>query len=422
MRCLQFVAALAMAGAPALTAQRVLAVNIDGVIHPITVEIVGRALHQAADERAELVLLRLNTPGGLLDASRQVMQAMAASPVPIAVYVTPGGARAASAGFFLLEAADFAAMAPGTNAGASSPVLMGQQMDPVMRAKVENDASALLRSITARRGRNSELAEKTIREAKAFTEQEALNSHLIDAVVSSEQQLLQTLDGRELVRFDGRRQVVHTAKAQVSNFHLTTRESIVSAIASPNIGFILLLLGALGLYVEFSSPGLIVPGIVGAILALLGLSSLSVLPINWAGAALLVLALSLFVLEAKFMSHGILATGGAVSMVLGAMLLINGPPEMRISFTTALAVTIPFALITVFLLSLALRARRNKVLTGSQGMLNEIGIARTDLAPEGKIFIHGEYWDAVADTPIRPGDRVRVTGIEGLKLHVVPEN
>jgi membrane-bound serine protease (ClpP class) len=393
-------------------------VSIDGEISPITAEIVGHAIDQAKSENAALLLIRINTPGGLMDATRQIIQKLDASPVPVVAYVTPSGARGASAGFFVLEAGDIAAMAPGTNTGASSPVLMIGQMDQVMRDKVENDAAAMLRSMMTRRARNSEVGEQTIRQAKSFTEKEALDQKLIDLIASSEQQLFQSLDGREITRWDGHKQVLHLAGAAVTEVRETLRERVVSAIADPNIGFILLVLGVLGVYVEFTSPGLIFPGIAGAILALLGLSSLSILPINWTGVALLVLALALFVLEAKFASHGMLGIGGTISMVLGALLLVNGPPEMRIHLSTALAVAIPFAAITMFLVSMVIKARRNKVLTGAEGMIGELGVARTALEPEGQVLVRGEYWDAVANASVPAGAQVRVKGVAGLKLQV----
>jgi len=411
---------LAMAAASLQAASTVVAVNVDGIISPITVEILGHAIDQAANENAAAVLLRINTPGGLLDSTREISTKIVASKVPVIAYVTPSGGRAASAGFFLLEAADFAAMAPGTNTGASSPVLEGQQMDPVMRSKIENDASAWLRSIVTKRGHNAELAEKTIREAKAFSEKEALDDHLIDLIAPSERQLLDSLEGREITRFDGRKETLELRDATVLDYRPTARERIVQAVSDPNAGFILLALGALGIYVEFSSPGLIFPGVAGGIMALLGLSSLSVLPINWIGAALLILGVSLFVLEAKFTSHGVLGVGGTVAMALGALLLINGPPEIRIHLATALSVTIPFALITMFLVSLVIRARSNKVIMAGGGLLNEIGEARTALEPGGKVFVHGEYWDAVSTEPVNAGGRVRVVAVDGMKIRVEP--
>lgn len=404
----------------AQAAPKVLAVTVDGIVHPVTVEILGHAFDQAARDNDQAVLLRLNTPGGLMDASRRVNEKIVASKVPVIAYVTPSGGRAASAGFFLLEAADIAAMSPGTNTGAASPVLLGEQMDPVMRHKVENDASAWLRSMVTKRGRNAELAEKTVREAKAFTEKEALDDHLIDLVAPDERKLLADLDGREITRFDGRKEILHTRDAEIVDYQPTARERIIAAVADPNIAFLLLVLGALGIYVEFSAPGMIFPGVAGGILALLGLSGLAVLPINWIGAALLILGVTLFVLEAKFASHGILGGGGTLAMVLGAVLLINGPPEVRIHLTTALSVSIPFALITMFLVSLVVRARTNKVVMAEGGLLDLIGEARTALSPAGKIFVHGEYWDAVSTQPVDVGGHVRVVGVDGMKLRVEP--
>jgi membrane-bound serine protease (ClpP class) len=398
----------------------VIAVNVDSIIHPVTVEIISHAIDQASHENAAAVLLRLNTPGGLIDASREITAKIVASRVPVIAYVTPSGGRAASAGFFLLEASDVAAMAPGTNTGASSPVLMNGEMDAVMRTKIENDTSAWLRSIVLKRGRNVELAETTIRAAKAFSDKEALDNHLIDRIAPDEHALLAGLNGVAIKRFNGSEEVLHTGVAEVVDYQPTWRERVIASIADPNIGFILLVLGALGVYVEFSSPGLIFPGVAGGILVLMGLSSLSVLPINWAGAALLVLGVSLFVLEAKFASHGILGGGGTVAMVLGATLLINGPPEMRIHLITAVSVTVPFALITMFLVTLVLRARANKAVMGPNSLVDQIAETRTPLAPSGTVFVQGEYWNAESEVPVEKGMYVRVVSVEGLKLHVSP--
>jgi membrane-bound serine protease (ClpP class) len=400
---------------------KVIAVDVDGVVHPITAEIVAGAIAQARAENASLVLMRLNTPGGLDVAMRETIEEMLASPVPVVTYVAPSGGRAASAGFFLLEAGEVAAMAPGTNTGAAHPVSMTGEMDAVMSQKVENDAAAYIRSISAKRGRNSELAETTVRQSKSYTEREALDQHLVDLIAANESQLLAALDGRAVTRFDGRVQTLHTAGAIVEVYEKSRRQKIVSAIADPNIALVLLVIGALSIYLEFHSPGLIVPGVVGAILVLLGLSAISVLPINWLGAALLLLAFTLFVLEAKFAAHGILAVGGAVSMVLGAVMLVDSPiPEMRVHWGTAVALALPFSAITVLLLSLVLRARRGKVETGSEGMIGQTGSAVTELAPEGKVFVHGEYWDAVSLRPAAAGARIRVTSIDRLKLTVEP--
>ena len=395
---------------------------MDGMVHPITVEIVSRALQEARQQGAEIVLIRLNTPGGVVDSTREIIEKILASPVPVVTYVVPSGGRAASAGFFLLEAGDVAAMAPGTNTGAATPVtLFGPQPDPVMMRKLLNDVSALIRGVCVKRGRNSELAEKAVSDAKSFTDKEALDNKLIELVAADQWDLFRKLNGRQIVRFDGRQQTLHLDSPQVVEYDKTSRERIVGAIADPNLALVLLVLGALGIYVEFHSPGLIVPGVIGAIMVLLGMSALSVFPINWVGAALLVLAIALFVLEAKFATHGVLAVGGAVSMLLGALLLVESPlPELRIHFMTALAVTLPFALITTFLVALVVRARAAKVITGSSGMIGEIGIAHTPLTPAGKIFVHGEFWSAVSSAPVEAGARVRIVEVRGLALRVEP--
>jgi len=408
--------------APVLSAApKVIVVDVDGVVHPITAEIASSAIEQAKAEHAALLIVRLNTPGGLMDAMRETIEKIVSSPIPVVTYVGPSGGRAASAGFFILESGDVAAMAPGTNTGAAHPVLMGGEMDAVMKQKVENDAAAYLRSICAKRGRNSALAETAVRESKSFTEREALDQHLVEIIEPSEEQLVAALDGRTITRFDGRSETLHTAGATIEVYQKSLRQTIISAIADPNIALVLLVFGALCVYIEFSSPGLIAPGVIGAILVLLGLSAISVLPINWLGAALLILAFALFVLEAKFASHGVLGTGGAVSMVLGAVMLINSPfPEMRVHWGTAIALALPFSAITVFLLSLVMRARRSKVVTGPEGMIGETGAAVTELAPAGKVFVRGEYWDAVSLSPAGAGARVRVTAIDKLKLTVEP--
>jgi membrane-bound serine protease (ClpP class) len=408
----------AHAGSAAATA---LVVDVDGMVHPITAEIVRGAIAQAGREHAAVLIVRLNTPGGLMDAMRETIEAIVSSPVPVVTFVAPSGGRSASAGFFILEAGDVAAMAPGTNTGAAHPVAFGGEMDAVMKEKVENDAAAYMRSICSKRGRNSALAETAVLQSKSFTEREALDQHLIDLVAPGEQALLAALNGRTVARFNGSSQTLATAGAQIEIYQRSLRQKIVSAIADPNIALILLVIGAVLIYVEFTSPGLIAPGVVGAILALLGLSAISILPINWLGAALLLLALTLFALEAKFASHGVLATGGAVCMMLGAVMLIDSPlPEMRIHWSTAIALTLPFSAITVLLLSLALRARRAKAVTGSEAMVGEMGDSITELAPAGKVFVNGEYWDATSLRPAAAGVRVRVTAIDKLRLTVEP--
>lgn len=412
--------ALAISAQSAPAAPKVIAVDVSGIVHPITSEIVTGALDQAKREHADLLLVRLDTPGGLMDAMRSIVQTFDSSPIPVVTFVTPSGARSASAGFFLLEAGDVAVMAPGTNTGAAHPVAMGGEMDAVMNAKVENDAAAYLRSICDRRGRNSALAETAVRESKSFTEKEALDQHLID-LISSDKDLMSSLDGRVVTRFDGSKMTLHTAGADVETYSPTWRQRIISAVADPNIAFLLLIIGGLCIYLEISSPGLVAPGVIGAILVLVGLTALSVLPISWLGVGLILLAFTFFVLEAKFAAHGVLGIGGTVSLVLGAVMLIDSPwPAIRIHWTTAIALALPFSVITIFLMTIAVRARRNKVTTGGEGMIGERGTALTELAPEGKVFVHGEYWDAVSSRPAPAGAEVRVTAVDRLRLLVEP--
>ena len=412
--------ALAAWAQPVPAAPKVIAVDVNGIVHPITSEIINGAVGRAKSEQASLILVRLDTPGGLMDAMRSIVQTFDSSPIPVVTFVTPSGARAASAGFFLLEAGDVAVMAPGTNTGAAHPVAMGGEMDAVMNQKVENDAAAYLRSLCDRHGRNSALAETTVRESKSFTEKEALDQHLIE-LIASEKDLMAALDGRPITRFDGSKVTLHTAGAEIETYSPSLRERIISAVADPNIALLLLVVGGLCIYLEISSPGMVAPGVIGAILVLVGLTALSVLPISWLGVALIVLAFTLFALEAKFAAHGILGVGGTVAMVLGAVMLIDSPwPSLRIHWVTAIGLALPFSAITVFLMTLAVRARRNKVATGTEGMIGESGTAITALEPAGKVFVHGEYWDAVSSRPAAAGARVRVTAVDRLRLSVEP--
>ncbi len=398
----------------------VVRLRLNDTIHPITQEYVERGIAEAKQSGAAAVLIEINTPGGLLDATRKIIEAILASPVPVIVYVTPSGSRAASAGLFILEAADVAAMAPGTNTGAAHPVILGgPKLDDVMAKKMENDAAALMRSVVQKRGRNVELAEAGVRESKSFTEQEALKEKLIDVVAADNASLFQQLNGREVTRFDGTKMKLQLAGAPVRDFDLTLRERMLAYLMDPNVAFLLFSIGMLALYAEFNHPGAVLPGVVGGIFILLAVFAMHLLPTSMAAVALILAAFVLFGLEAKFVSHGVLALGGIVALVLGGLLLVDGPiPEMRVRLATALGVGLPLGLITVFLMRIAARARRNKVTTGSEGMVGQTGVARTALAPAGKVFVHGELWDATAETAISAGDAVVVLGVEGLRLTV----
>ena len=403
-----------------LSSAEVLKIVVNDTIHPITDEYVGRAIAEAERNKDEALLIELNTPGGLLESTRHIIEKILASQVPIIIYVTPSGSRAASAGFFLLESADVAAMAPGTNTGAAHPVTIGGgKMDDIMKTKIENDSAALMRSVASKRSRNVDVAESAVRQSKSFTDQEALSQKLIDYVASSEEDLLKQMQGKTVKRFNGQSLTLKLAGEVIRPFDMTLKQRILAFIMDPNIAFILLAIGALALYAEFNHPGAVVPGTVGLVFILLAVFALNLLPTRFAAVVLILASFVLFALEAKFATHGVLAIGGIVTMVLGALLLVDAPiPEMRVHLWTALAVSIPIGLITAFLMTLALKARRNKVVTGEQGLIGEVGVAQTPLSPQGKVFVHGETWDAVSSMNIAAGERVIVRRVDGLQLEV----
>jgi len=400
----------------------VLKIVVNDTIHPITDEYIGRALAEAERNKDQALLIEINTPGGLLESTRDIIEKILAAPVPIIVYVTPSGSRAASAGFFILESADVAAMAPGTNTGAAHPVTIGGgKMDDVMKEKLENDSAALMRSVVSKRGRNVEVAESAVRQSKSFTDQEALSQKLIDYVASSEEDLLKQIQGKPVKRFNGQTVTLNLAGQPIRDYGMTLKQRILAYLMDPNVAFILLAIGALALYAEFNHPGAVVPGTVGVIFILLAIFALNLLPVRFAALVLILASFVLFALEAKFATHGVLAMGGMVTMVLGGLLLVDAPiPEMRVHLLTALAVSIPLGIITVFLMSIALKARRNKVVTGAQGLVGEIGLAQTALSPQGKVFVHGELWDALASANVSAGQTVVVRNVDGLQLQVDP--
>jgi membrane-bound serine protease (ClpP class) len=412
-----------LAGAAPSSAQ-VLKIVINDTIQPITDEYIARAIAQAQSQKGQALLIELNTPGGLADSTREIIEKILASPVPVIIYVTPSGSRAASAGFFILEAADVAAMAPGTNTGAAHPVTIGgPKMDEIMKEKVENDSAALMRSVTAKRNRNVQVAESAVRQSKSFTDQEALSQHLIDYVATSAEDLFRQMQGKPVKRFNGQTITLNLVGQPVRSYEMTLKERILAYLMDPNIAFVLLAIGLLALYVEFNHPGAVVPGTVGVIFILLAAFALNLLPTRFAALILIATSFALFALEAKFASHGILTTGGIALLTLGGLLLVDAPiPEMRVHLLTALAVSIPLGLITAFLMGIALRARRNKIATGPQGLVGEVGVAQTPLTPQGKVFVHGETWNAVASTQLSAGSKivVRKVDAEQLQLEVAP--
>jgi membrane-bound serine protease (ClpP class) len=400
----------------------VLKIVVDDTIQPITEEYIARAIDEAGRRNDQAILIEINTPGGLVESTRQIIEKITGSQVPVILYVTPSGSRAASAGFFILESADIAAMAPGTNTGAAHPVALGGgNLDDVMKQKMENDAAALMRSVAARRGRNVEAAESTVRQSKSFTEQEALSQHLIDYVASNQDDLFRQVDGKTFKRFNGQEVTLKLTGQPIVPFGMTLKERILGYLMDPNIAFIFLAIGALALYAEFNHPGAVIPGTVGIVFILIAAFALNLLPTRFAALVLILGAFALFAAEAKFASHGVLTVGGIALLTLGGLLLVDSPiPEMRVHLLTALAVSVPLGFITAFLMSIALKARRNKVVSGAQGLIGEIGVAQTSLSPRGKIFVHGELWDAVSTSDLSVGESVIVRRVDGLLLQVEP--
>jgi len=402
----------------------VLKIVVNDTIQPITEEYISRAIDEAQRRNDLAVLIEINTPGGLVQSTREIINKITNSSVPVILYVTPTGSRAGSAGIFILEAADVAAMAPGTNAGAAHPVLIGPlapKVDDEMKRKMENDTAALMRSVASRRGRNVEVAVSAVLESKSFTEQEALSQHLIDYVASSEADLFRQMENKTFKRFNGQEVSLKISGQPVTPFGMTLKERILGYLMDPNISFILLAIGALALYAEFNHPGAVVPGTVGVVFVLIAAFALNLLPTRFAALVLILGAFALFAAEAKFASHGVLTVGGIALLTLGGLLLVDSPiPEMRVHLLTALAVSIPLGLITAFLMSIALKARRNKMVSGAQGLVGETGIAETALSPRGKIFVHGELWDAISSSNVAAGQSVVVRRVNGLLLQVEP--
>jgi len=400
----------------------VVQIDLEDTIQPVSAGYVKDGLNHAKDVNARAVILRLNTPGGLVDSMREIVEAILSSPVPVITWVGPNGARAASAGFFILLAGDLAVMAPGTSTGAAHPVsLTGQKIDDVMEKKIVNDAAAYIRSYVSKRGRNAQLAELGVTESRSFTAEEALKENLIDSVVSDVPGIIERFNGKQVRRLDDRTVTLDLRAATVDVFEMTVRQKILSRVMDPNLAFVLALLGLLGLYVEMTHPGLILPGVIGGISLVVALFAFNLLPVNWTGAILILLAIGLFVLEATVASHGILALGGIVAMVFGALMLVQGPiPQLRIQLATTVAVAVPLAIITVFLVRLVYLSHQKKSITGPEGMIGEMGVAKTDIQIEGKVLVHGEYWTASSARPIPAGSKVRVVKVQGLKLEVEP--
>ena len=400
---------------------RVGVVTIQGTINPVTSDYLRRALQEASSRSEQLLVVEMDTPGGLDTAMRESVKSIFASKVPVVVYVAPSGARAASAGAIIALAADVCAMAPGTNIGAAHPVAMGEKPDKVMSAKILNDAEAYIEGIAQKRGRNPDLARRMVRDSISVTAEKGLEGKVVDLLAADRAELLEKLDGRQLDR-GGKTVTLHTAGAEVVQHEMTARENILNVISNPNIAYILMMLGFLGLFFELSNPGVILPGVIGAISLIMAFFALQTLPVNYAGVLLIILALILFIVETQVVSHGVLAIGGVISLLLGSLLLFPSPePALRVSRGVLFSTVTITGLLFVWIVSRGVQIHRRVPTTGIEGLVGESGTADSDLTPEGKVIVHGEYWNAWSDDPIGHGDRIRVVGIEGLRLKVKKE-
>ncbi len=406
----------------------VLVIEVSGVIHTVAAEFVTESIAEADAVDAAALVIELSTPGGMLDATREISSAMLEAETPIVVYVSPSGAHAASAGFFLLMSADVAAMAPGTNTGAAHPVGGGgEDIEGHMGEKVEEDTAANMRSLARRNGRNVELAEAAVLESRSFTADEALEEGLIDLVAPSLQALLSEIDGRQIVRPDEEPIEIATLEAAVRRLEMTPVQKLLSVISHPNIAYLLLSIGMMGLYFEFANPGVIVPGVVGAICLILGFYALSVLPLNYAGVALILLAILLFLAEIKVTSMGILTMGGVIALVTGSLMLFKSPdPALQVSRSLVYAVAGGVAVMALFAMTLVVKTHRTRIATGLEGLVGKVGTVRTPIDPRGKVFVHGELWDAMLEPTelgretVDSGSEVEVVAVEGMNLRVRP--
>ncbi len=399
----------------------VLLATYDGIINPVAAEYLHDALVSAQENKAQALVIRLNTPGGLDTSMRLIIKDITGATIPVVVYVSPSSGRAASAGVFITMAAHVAAMAPGTNIGAAHPVAMGGgEMDKSMKEKVENDSAAYIKSIAEQRGRNVAWAEDAVRKSVSVTEREALKLKVIDLVADDMPGLLKQLDGRT-IPLQSNPTVLHTADAAVREFPMGFRLELLKTLSDPNIAYLLMTIGTIGIMAELYNPGAILPGIVGAISLILAFYSLQSLPVNYAGVLLFLLGVIFFILEATVTSYGLLAIGGVVAMLLGSMMLIRTDAEfLQISWSVILPVVALTAAFSLFMVGMGVRAMRRRPATGREEMVGLVGIVQTALTPHGQLAVHGELWEAISDRPLQPGDKAEVVRVEGLRLYVKP--
>jgi membrane-bound serine protease (ClpP class) len=393
--------------------------EVEGIINPATAKFIIESIDQAVKEGGQCLIIEMDTPGGLMDSMRNIVKKILTSPIPIIVYVGPSGARAASAGVFITMSANIAAMAPSTHIGAAHPVSLGEGKESkTMSEKIVNDTVSYIKTIAKNRGRNVEWAENAVRKSVSITEDEALKLNVIDLISPDLQDLLAKIDGR-VVKFDGVTRTLSTKGVQPRSIKMSWRYRLLDTISNPTIAYILLMLGIYGVFFELSNPGAILPGVVGGIFLILAFYALQMLPVNFAGLALILFAIILFIAEIKVVSHGLLAVGGVISLFLGSMMLFENPTEyMRVSLSVIIPAVLVSAGFFIFAVTKAIRARLTKPTTGMEGLIEEIGTASTPIAPEGKISIHGEFWNATSDQKIEAGEKVRVIGVMNLKLKV----
>lgn len=414
---------MTLAVIPVLVNGEIVTLEIKGPIDAITEEYVSDSFKAIkADPYIRLVVMQIDTPGGFDTSMRSIIKDMLDSPVPVVAYVSPRGARAASAGFFITVAADIAAMAPGTNMGAASPVsAMGQKMEETMKKKVTNDAVSYIKSLAKRRGRNQEWAAKAVSESSSYTTEECLENNLIEYVADNLNALIAQLEGKEVRRADGKTVVLNLDNKTVKPMGMSWRQKLLRTITNPSLAYFLLIFGLIGLYLEFSHPGAIIPGVLGAICLLLAFLAFQILPINYVGLILIILSIGFFIAEVKIQGFGIFGIGGIISFFLGSVMLINAPiPEMKPTMSIIIAFTLCFAAMFMFLTYKVVQSMKHKTETGTEGLEGEIGVARSGISRDsGKVFVHGEWWNAFSDEDIPQGTRVRVVAVQDFRLKVV---
>lgn len=393
--------------------------TIEGIVNPVMSEFIIKGIENASKEKAEAVVIQIDTPGGLDLSMRDITKAVLSSDVPVIVYVAPSGARAASAGVFIAYASHIAAMAPGTNIGAAHPVAMGgEKMDETMSKKVENDAVAYIKGIASKRHRNADWAEKAVRESASITAEEALKTNVIEIIAADKDALIKAVNGKKVELGTGER-VLKTEGAKIQDIEMGMRLRILNAITNPNVAYILLMIGLIGIYFELSNPGAILPGVVGGIFLILAFYAMQTLSVNYAGILLIGLGLIFFIAEIKVISYGLLTIAGIIALTLGSLMLFESPlPFMKLSVWVVLPTVLMFSALFLAALYYAVRIRKQTPVSGKEGLINEIGTADTDISNEGKVFIDGEYWDAWSSEPIGKGEKIRVVAMQGLRLMV----